>query len=592
MQTEEKTLMFYNDYALTILLVLFVAVICIFIQKFFKKYLESDQYYYLKDITLVAAWALCGIWASDRSLKITIAAGVAAACVGFCQKVTKGKNLRFLYFIVGLGFSLFGPRIAFIEFAQGEYYYLTYFASIAISTLWIGIFPIFFQEIDEIPGMCGLLLTVSWTLVSIVIMLSSQNLREAVQLCLIGMVLILVFWSRHIHAYRRLTEPLTALWGTLFAGLSIFGVSKGVAFYTLAALPLGLFMIPFIETSISVVSAAFLPKPTGNLILYRKLLSKGMDHATAVHTVVVVCALIGCSAAFIQIGSANSLVLLTAAVFIFFITWLFFRYASTSVRSQSRRPGLWGIRVDNISLNYAITQVQHSINMGTEHCMIVTPDALAALRSRTDERYRNIVRNADLVLPDGAGLIAALKILHTPIQERIPGVEFTEHICKRAAYEGWGIWFLGGGPGTAEAAAKKLAEKYQGLKIAGTRNGYFEDDETEKICRDIRESNAKILFVGLGVPKQEYWLEENLDKSGATVGMGIGGTMDVISGKLKRAPRIWQLLCLEWLYRTIQEPWRWKRILKLPVFALYVMFTALHIDKFNPDRWDEDTEIN
>jgi N-acetylglucosaminyldiphosphoundecaprenol N-acetyl-beta-D-mannosaminyltransferase len=74
--------------------------------------------------------------------------------------------------------------------------------------------------------------------------------------------------------------------------------------------------------------------------------------------------------------------------------------------------------------------------------------------------------------------------------------------------------------------------------------------------------------------------------------MGIGGTMDVISGKLKRAPRIWQLLCLEWLYRTIQEPWRWRRMLKLPVFALYVMFTALHIDKFNPDRWDEDTEIN
>ncbi len=439
--------------------------------------------------------------------------------------------------------------------------------------------------------MCGLLLTVSWTLVSIVIMLSSQNLMEAVQLCIIGMVLILAFWSRHIHAYRRLTEPLTALWGTLFAGLSIFGVSKGVAFYTLAVLPLGLFMLPLIETSISVMSAAFSPKPTGNLILYRKLLSKGMDHATAVHTVVMVCALIGCLAAFIQIGSASSLVLLAGAISIFIITWVFFRYSTSSVRRQSRRPGLWGIRVDNISLNYAITHVQHSINKGTEHCMIVTPDALAALRSRTDERYRKIIRNADLVLPDGAGLIAALKILHTPIQERIPGVEFTEHICKRAAYEGWGIWFLGGAPGTAEAAAKKLAEKYEGLKIAGTRNGYFEDYETDKICRDIRESNAKILFVGLGVPKQEYWLEENLDKSGATVGMGIGGTMDVISGKLKRAPRIWQILCLEWLYRTIQEPWRWRRILKLPVFALYVMLTALHIDKFNYDRRDENTEI-
>ena len=137
---EGSSMLFDSNYTLTVLLVLFVAVVCIFIQRFFKKYLESDQYYYLKDITLTAAWALCGIWAPDRPLRITIAAGVAAACVGFCQKVTKGKNLRFLYFIVGLGFSLFGPRIAFIEFSEGEYYYLSYFASIAISTLWIGIF--------------------------------------------------------------------------------------------------------------------------------------------------------------------------------------------------------------------------------------------------------------------------------------------------------------------------------------------------------------------------------------------------------------------------------------------------------------------
>ncbi|MDD4159537.1 MAG: WecB/TagA/CpsF family glycosyltransferase [Synergistaceae bacterium] len=584
--------MFESNYTLTVFLVLFVAVLCIFIQRFFKKYLESDQYYYLKDITLVAAWALCGIWAPDRPLKITIAAGVAAACVGFCQKVTRGRNLRFVYFIVGLGFSLFGPRIAFIEFAQGEYYYLSYFASIAISTLWIGVFPIFFQEIDEIPGMCGLLLTVSWTLVSIVIMLSSQNLREAVQLCIIGMVLILVFWSRHIHAYRRLTEPLTALWGTLFAGLSIFGVSKGVAFYTLAVLPLGLFTLPLIETSISVVSAAFSPKPTGNLILYRKLLSKGMDHAASVHTVVMICAFIGCIAAFLQIETTSFLVLVTVAISVSIVTWVFFRYASQSARNQFRKPELWGIRVDNISLNYAITQVQHWINKGSGHFMIVTPDALAALRSRTDSRYRKIIKNAGLVLPDGAGLIAALKLLRTPIQERIPGVEFTEHICKRASYEGWGIWFLGGAPGVAEAAAQKLAEKYPGLNVAGTRNGYFTDKDTDDICREIRESQASILFVGLGVPKQEYWLEENLARSGATVGMGIGGTMDVISGKLTRAPRIWQKLCLEWLYRTIQEPWRWRRILKLPLFAFYVLLTILHIDNFNQDESYEDINLN
>jgi len=574
--------MLNGTYTSTALIVVFVAVLCIFIQNFFKKYLESDQYYYLKDITLVAAWALCGIWAPDRPLRITIAAGVVAAGIGFCQKVTKGKNLRFLYFLVGLGFSLFGPRIAFIEFSHGEYYYLSYFASIAISTLWLGIFPIFFQEIDEVPGMCGLLLTASWVLVSVVILSSSQNLHEASQLCITGIIMLMVFWSRHIHAYRRLTEPLTALWGTLFAGLSIFGVSKGIAFYTLAVLPLGLFMLPLIETSVSVISAAFSPQPTGNLIVYRKLIAHGMDHASAVYTVVFACALFGCIAAFIQVSAASFFALIAATLFIFGVAWIFFRYGAADIRPDSRRPGLWGIRVDNISLNYAVTQVQHWINVENKPHIIVTPDALAALRSRTDEKYRKIVKNAGLVLPDGAGLIGALRLLKTPIQERIPGVEFTEHLCKRAAYEGWSIWLIGGKPGVAETAAEVLKSKYPGLIIAGTNDGYFAADQSDGICNDIASSGAKILFAGLGVPKQEYWLDENLKKTGVIVGMGIGGSMDVLSGNLARAPRIWQKLYLEWLYRTIQEPWRWKRIAKLPLFVFYVLLTALHIDNFDP----------
>ncbi|MCE5201163.1 MAG: WecB/TagA/CpsF family glycosyltransferase [Synergistaceae bacterium] len=580
--------MFNNTNAMTVLIVLFIAALCVFIQKFFKKYLESDQYYYLKDITLVAAWALFGIWAPDGPLRVTIAAGVVAACIGFCQKVTKGRNLRFLYFLVGLGFSLFGPRIAFIEFSHSEYYYLSYFASLTISTLWMGIFPIFFQEIDEVPGMCGLLLAISWTLVSAVILSSSQNLREASQICITGMIFLLVLWSRHIHAYRRLTEPLTALWGTLFAGVSILGISKGIPFYTLALLSIGLFALPLAETLLSVISAALSPKPTGNLIIYRKLIARGMDHASAIHTVVMICAITGCLAACFQIGADGFFSLITAAAVIFAVTGIFFRvkFASVGNKGFSRRPGLWGIRVDNISLNYAISQVQHWITSENTPHIIVTPDALAALRSRSDRRYRKIVREAGLVLPDGTGLIMALRIIGSPIQERIPGVEFTEHLCKRAAYEGWSVWLLGGGPGVSKIAGDVLAAKYPGLVIAGTNDGFFKADETGDICAEIAASGAKILFVGLGVPKQEYWLEDNLAATGAIVGMGIGGSMDVLSGRLSRAPKIWQKLGLEWLYRTIQEPWRWRRIMKLPIFVFYIFLTVMHIDWYKEDGPD------
>ena len=314
------------------------------------------------------------------------------------------------------------------------------------------------------------------------------ELKEAVQLCIMGMVLLLVFWSRHIHAYRRLTEPLTALWGTLFAGLAIFGVSKGVAFYTLAVLPLGLFMLPLIETSISVVSAAFSPMPTGNLILYRKLLSRGMDHASAVHSVVMICAFIGCMAAFIQIGAASFFVLLAAAFSLSTVTWIFFRYASKSDRSQARKPGLWGIRVDNISLNYAISQVQHWINKGTDHCIIVTPDALAALRSRTDTRYRRIIRNAAMVLPDDRTYCSP----QTPAYSHpggIPGVEFTEHICKRASYEGWGIWFLGG-QGSQKPRHPNLPRSPDSMSpVRGTATSGTKD---RRYRSDIRRSGAKV----------------------------------------------------------------------------------------------------
>jgi N-acetylglucosaminyldiphosphoundecaprenol N-acetyl-beta-D-mannosaminyltransferase len=472
--------MFSNSYAVTVLMVLFVAAVCILIQKFFKKYLESDQYYYLKDITLVGAWAIFGIWAPDGPMRVTIAAGIVAACIGFCQKVTKGKNLRFLYFLVGLGFSLFGPRIAFIEFSRGEYFYLSYFASLAISTLWVGIFPILFQEIDEVPGLCGLLLTVSWALVSAVIFTATQNLHDASQICAAGLVFLIVFWSRHVHAYRRLTEPLTALWGTLFAGVTIFGISNGITFYTLAVLPLGVFALPLIETALSVVSAAVSPNPTGNFIVYRKFITSGLDHASSIHAVAFICALTGCLVTLLQSGLRDFIMLLISVAVIFVATWLFFKiqFSSSNRNAASRRPGLWGVRVDNISLNYAISQVQHWIATKAGPHVIVTPDALAALRSRTDARYRKVIREAGLVLPDGAGLIAALKLVDSAVQERIPGVEFTEHLCKRAVYEGWRIWLFGGEPGVAEKAAQVLTGKYPGLQIAGARNGFFKQEET------------------------------------------------------------------------------------------------------------------
>lgn len=563
-----------------------ILLMCAFTQRIFRKDLERDQYYYLRDISIMAAWALCGIWMRGAPMKLAITAGIIAGLVGFCQKVARNWDLRFCYLMIGLGVSILGPRITFVGLPHGEFLYLSGFSSILLSTLWIGLFPILFQAFDEIPGMGGCLLLVSWVLLSIVTAVSAKGLSEALVMSVCGLALILVFWSRHVNVYRRLGTPLAALWGTLLAGSSMLGASKGIAFSTVMILSLGLFVIPILETSLSVLSAAFSPKPLGNMIIYRKLVMKGIDHPTAIFIVTGLCALCGASIATLQMGFFDigslllTLFLVGAGIYIV--------KARTDVREEntSAHPSLWGVTVDNYSLDYALGRVGAWISMKDSAKdtarMIVTPDALASLRSRRDKRYREIVNNAALVLPDGSGLTWALRFLGTPVQEQIPGVEFMEHLCRQAASHGWPVYFLGGKPGIARKAAAKIREKYPGLIVSGHRDGYFSASESENICKEIRNTGSAILFVALGVPKQEYWLSENMKHLGSVVGMGVGGSFDVHSGTLKRAPLRWRKLKLEWLYRATQEPARWRRVAQLPVFVWLVFLKKMRLDAWRP----------
>jgi N-acetylglucosaminyldiphosphoundecaprenol N-acetyl-beta-D-mannosaminyltransferase len=441
----------------------------------------------------------------------------------------------------------------------------------------MGFFPILFQEFDEIPGMGGGLLLVSWALMAVVTAISSKGPSDALMMSICGLALILVFWSRHVNVYRRLGAPLAAMWGTLLAGTSMLGASKGVAFATVMVLPLGLFAIPIIETSLSVLSAAFSPKPLGNMIFYRKLVSRGIDHPVAVFIVSAMCGICGASIAVLQMGLMDPLSLVLTVALIGTGLYIAVSGVNNHEDNSAERPRLWGISVDNVSLDYALGRVGGWVSAESPQ-MIVTLDALAALRSRGDELYGRIVRSAGMVLPDGTGLIWALRFLGFTVQEQISGVDFVDHLCRTAAGHGWPVYFLGGRPGVAEEAAGKIVEKYRGLRVAGCKNGYFKQRENESLCREIKKSGARIIFVALGVPAQEYWLYENLPRLGNVVGIGVGGSFDVISGRLKRAPEKWRTMKMEWLYRVIQEPSRWRRIIKLPLFVVLVLMKKMNLD--------------
>jgi N-acetylglucosaminyldiphosphoundecaprenol N-acetyl-beta-D-mannosaminyltransferase len=202
----------------------------------------------------------------------------------------------------------------------------------------------------------------------------------------------------------------------------------------------------------------------------------------------------------------------------------------------------------------------HIVTLGTE--MVV--------HAQRDARYRDVVNACALSLCDTVGLLAVARSRGVDLRDRVTGVELLEHLCARAAREGVSVFLFGGSPGIAERAAQELQRRYPGLQIAGTRNGYFAPEESPRIAEEIRATGAQLLFVGLGFPKQEYWLAEYLKATGCGAGIGVGGSFDVISGNVQRAPERWRKLGLEWLYRLVKEPHRWRRQLALPHFVLLV----------------------
>jgi len=239
---------------------------------------------------------------------------------------------------------------------------------------------------------------------------------------------------------------------------------------------------------------------------------------------------------------------------------------------QSRPPWvrILGVRVDALTYDDLLRYVGQFIASGLPH-QIATVNPEFVMEARRNPAFRAVLEQADLCLADGVGLLWAARRQGQVLPERVTGSDSVPLIARRAAEAGWRLFLLGAGPGVAEAAARILSSRYPGLQVVGTFAGSPADEEAQGIIARIRQARPDVLFVAYGAPAQDLWIARHREAPGVPVMMGVGGAFDHIAGVRRRAPLWVQRLNLEWLFRLITQPWRWRRQLALPQFAWLVL---------------------
>lgn len=232
------------------------------------------------------------------------------------------------------------------------------------------------------------------------------------------------------------------------------------------------------------------------------------------------------------------------------------------------RTDVLGVGFDNLTLEEAAAAGAALVEADGFH-YAVTPNPEFILAARKDPAFSQVLGKADLVLADGVGVIHSAKILGRPLKGRVPGIEFAQQLIAWMAAHGKRLFLLGAKPGVAELAAANLKDKYPGLIVCGTHDGYFKEDEP--VVEAIRQAAADVVFVCLGAPKQEFWMVKNGPASGAHLMVGLGGSLDVFAGVVERAPEAFQKLGMEWFYRLMKEPKRVGRMAKLPLVLVYAL---------------------
>lgn len=233
------------------------------------------------------------------------------------------------------------------------------------------------------------------------------------------------------------------------------------------------------------------------------------------------------------------------------------RSGQTATREGDRAIVL-GCAIDRLDMAQTLARCREIVERGG-YGQQVSINAAKVVAMWSDPELREVIDRCALVSADGQSVVWASRLLGDPLPERVAGIDLMHGLIAMAEHEGYGVYILGARRAVLERAVQRLREAHPRLRIVGYRDGYFSDGEGSRVAAEVRDSGARILFVAISSPRKEHWLGEYGPALGVSLAMGVGGSIDVVAGAARRAPRSWQRLGLEWLYRLLQEPRRLSR---------------------------------
>ena len=229
-----------------------------------------------------------------------------------------------------------------------------------------------------------------------------------------------------------------------------------------------------------------------------------------------------------------------------------------------------GIRVDSLSFYDTLVEAERLI-VRRNPAYMISLSALTVLSAKKDQEFARIIRDAAIVSCDGSGVKLAVRLLYGKDIKRVSGVDLIPHLCGLCAERGFGVYFLGSKPEAVSGTVKRMKTRFPELKVSGFCDGYFDEKNVKYVVSGIKKAAPQVLFIGLGQPAQEKWINSHKDELKVPLLIGVGGSFDVLSGRLSRAPYIFQKTGFEWAYRLCMEPWRIRRILRLFTFIWLVL---------------------